>query len=93
MKHARKDYNRIQDPGYTDDKGVFHKIPDDEPVFLIRAQDLCSSFVLLSYAKKAEDLGAKDNIIDSVLRQADRMIEWQSTHKCKCPDMPSGSEQ
>jgi len=31
MKHARPDYNRIQDPE--------NKIPVDEPVFIIRAQD------------------------------------------------------
>ena len=28
MKHARDDYNRIQDPA--------GKIPEDEPVFLLR---------------------------------------------------------
>ena len=31
MIHARDDYNRIQDPA--------GKIPADEPVFLLRAQD------------------------------------------------------
>lgn len=31
MKHARPDYDRIQDP--------INQIPKDEPVFLLRAQD------------------------------------------------------
>lgn len=31
MRHAREDYNRIQDPA--------GKIHEDEPVFLMRAQD------------------------------------------------------
>lgn len=31
MRHARPDYNRFQDPA--------GKVPDDEPVFLLRAQD------------------------------------------------------
>ena len=31
MKHAREDYNRIQDPA--------GKIPENEPVFLLRGQD------------------------------------------------------
>lgn len=31
MKHARPDYDRIQDPA-----GI---IPEDEPVFLLRGQD------------------------------------------------------
>lgn len=32
MIHARPDYNRIQDPE--------NKIPEDEPVFLLRAKTL-----------------------------------------------------
>ena len=38
MIHARKDYNRIQDPA--------QKIPEDEPVFLLRAQDRTAAEVL-----------------------------------------------
>ena len=34
MKHARSDYDRIQDPD--------GKIPANEPVFLIRGQDVCA---------------------------------------------------
>ena len=42
MKHARKDYDRIQDPE--------NKIPDDEPVFLIRGQDTTAPAVLRYWA-------------------------------------------
>jgi len=38
MKHAREDYNRIQDPD--------EKIPDNEPVFLLRGQDVLAPNLL-----------------------------------------------
>lgn len=42
MKHARKDYNRIQDPA-----GL---IPDNEPVFLVRGQDKVGWIVCVVWA-------------------------------------------
>lgn len=42
MKHARLDYNRIQDPD--------GKIPEDEPVMLFRAQDELFAEVCVFYA-------------------------------------------
>ena len=42
MFHARKDYNRIQDPE--------NKIPEDEPVFLLRAQDIVAAEVVRYWA-------------------------------------------
>lgn len=41
MKHARKDYDRFQDPA--------NKIPEDEPVMLFRAQDQYAVDALLGY--------------------------------------------
>lgn len=42
MKHARTDYGRIQDPS-----GL---IPEDEPVFLIRAKDAVSGDAVRAWA-------------------------------------------
>lgn len=42
MKHARKDYDRIQDPA-----GL---IPDNEPVFLVRGQDKMGWIVCVVWA-------------------------------------------
>lgn len=80
MKHAREDYNRIQDPS--------HLIPEDEPVFFVRAQDVTAPFVVLHWAKLAERYGAKENIIQAAIAQAERMVEWQREHGWKVPDMP-----
>ena len=49
MKHARSDYNRIQDPAEL--------IPDNEPVMLFRAQDKHFTSVLRFY----RDIVAADN--------------------------------
>jgi hypothetical protein len=49
MKHAREDYNRIQDP-----EG---KIPVDEPVFLLRGQDRFAATFVRLYGALMESIG------------------------------------
>ena len=77
MKHARPDYDRIQDPA-----GL---IPEDEPVFLIRGQDEIGAFIVRTWASHAEFVGASPEMIKLALDHADRMQEWR-THKV--PDLP-----
>lgn len=80
MIHARKDYDRIQDP--------LGKIPVDEPVFLLRAQDQVAPEVVNFWADLAEMVEADGDIVQHARQQADRMREWQETHAFKIPDMP-----
>ena len=80
MKHARADYNRIQDP-----EG---KIPQDEPVFLIRAQDITAPDVVRYWAQKALAANADGKIVATAMVQAERMQRWQEEHGSKVPDMP-----
>ena len=80
MKHARKDYDRIQDPA--------GKIPENEPVFLIRGQDLAAPVALRAYAMEAHRCGAEPNIIEATLRQTREMEKWQRERALKTPDMP-----
>lgn len=80
MKHAREDYDRIQDPE--------NKIPKDEPVFLIRAQDVTAPDVVRYWAMQAKYKGAKESIVLAARTQADHMVEWQREHNMKIPDMP-----
>lgn len=80
MKHARKDYQRIQDPD--------GKIPEDEPVFLIRGQDLAAPEALRAYALEASRNGASLELINATLRQALAMEKWQREVARKTPDMP-----
>jgi hypothetical protein len=76
MKHARPDYNRIQDPA-----GL---IPDNEPVFLLRGQDQHAAATVRFYADAVEAAGGDIEIVTQSRRQADAMDSWT---KHKAPDM------
>jgi len=81
MLHARQDYQeRIQDSE--------NKIPEDEPVFLIRAQDVNAPEIVRYWAELAENYGAEDNILTAARAHSERMVEWQRQHGMKIPDMP-----
>jgi len=64
MKHARKDYGPIQDP-----RGL---IPDDEPVFLLRAKDRTAAGVVRCWAS----LQPEGILRDLAYIQADEMDAW-----------------
>jgi hypothetical protein len=75
MKHAREGYNRIQDPA--------NKIPEDEPVFLLRAQDSFAAATVRYWAMLAYKYGAPD-LATKAMEQADKMDAWP-VHKT--PDL------
>ena len=80
MLHAREDYQRIQDPS--------GKIPVDEPVFLIRGQDVLGASILRIYAHLASAEGVSSEMIKLTLMQADRMDVWE---RKKVPDLPNNN--
>lgn len=80
MRHARTDYNRIQDPAEI--------IPEDEPVFLIRGKDFAGPDAVRAWADIAELQGAEAHILEAARRQADRMEQYQIDHGGKIADMP-----
>ncbi len=81
MLHARTDYNeRIQDSA-----GL---IPQDEPVFLIRACDTLGPETLQAWATAAEAIGVTPDVIAAVRLHARRMVQWQNRHGFKRPDAP-----
>lgn len=78
MKHARPDYNRIQDPA-----GL---IPADEPVMLFRAQDKHFDRVLRFYRDIVSmDRNCDPNIIEAIERHLVLADAWPVK---KSPDMP-----
>ena len=79
MIHARKDYDRIQDPDEL--------IPDDEPVFLLRGQDVLAPSTLKYWADKLEAAGGDSNMVQIVRDHAQAMYRWQAKHKVKLPDL------
>jgi hypothetical protein len=76
MKHARADYDRIQDPA-----GL---IPDAEPVFLLRGQDRNAAAAVRVWAKLVEDGGGDPAIVSAARDHADAMDAWP---KKKTPDL------
>lgn len=86
MRHARRDYDRIQDPE--------NKIPEDEPVFLLRGQDPLAPELLLRWAAKLRLKGGQPAMARLVEDQAQAMLDWQEEMKNTTgkiphlPDMP-----
>jgi hypothetical protein len=83
MLHARKDYQRIQDP-----EG---RIPELEPVFLLRGQDIFAPELLLHWAVKLRLSGGQPGMAKMVENHAQKMLVWQQKIK-KVPDMPEEEE-
>lgn len=78
MKHARDDYNRIQDP-----EG---KIGADEPVFLIRGQDISGPETLRFWADENVRNGGDLTLSTKAEQWADRMESWQRENGAKPAD-------
>lgn len=66
MKHARPDYDRIQDPA--------NLIPADEPVFLLRGQDETAAKVVRYWAELNRN-GDK-HAVELALSHAYEMDKW-----------------
>jgi hypothetical protein len=66
MKHARPDYDRIQDPA--------GKIPLDEPVFLLRAQDSTAAETVRCWAS----LQPPGILRARAVAHAEAMDRWQT---------------
>jgi hypothetical protein len=73
MKHARPDYMRIQDPE--------NKIPDDEPVFLIRGQDNVSGDTVRAWADLNDSSGGDPELSKRAREHAVLMDEWPTKKK------------
>jgi hypothetical protein len=91
MKHARPDYQRIQDPA-VDDPSLLAPgatpIGADEPVMLFRAQDRHFCGLLADYKARLElDPAASAEIIDAVAAQIREGRAWQAVRGCKTPDL------
>jgi hypothetical protein len=68
MKHARDDYNRIQDPT--------NAIPENEPVFLIRGQDAVSGDAVRHWAQLNDERGGDPELSRRAREQAAKMDAW-----------------
>lgn len=69
MIHAREDYNKI----VQDNSG---RIPEDEPVFLLRAQDKVAADVVRIWAILHRSAGGHAALSSMANNHAERMDKW-----------------
>jgi len=79
MLHARKSYKDIQDPT--------GKIPKEEPVFLIRGQDLAGYAAVRGWIELTRMAGGDPAMLNMVKGHAKKMKAWP---KKKVADLPPG---
>jgi hypothetical protein len=78
MKHARQDYQeKIQAPE--------DMIPADEPVFLLRAQDIHAAATVRYWANRVYAAGGSMDVIQAAHQIAEEMDDWPTK---KAPDLP-----
>jgi len=94
MIHARKDYNRFQDPALKDPSLLGENctpIAEDEPVFLIRGKDKFFYAMLLYYSFltrfEAPEISKK------VQKFAAKCIPWLTSSGGKTPDLPTSTKK
>lgn len=63
-------------------------IPADEPVFLLRGQDMVAPAVVDLWADRAALVGASDEIVSSARTCAAVMRQWQLDRRVQTPDLP-----
>lgn len=72
----------------TKEKGVptFDKALPDEPVFVLRAQDMLAPEIVREWAYRARKEGVDPEKVDAARRVADQMEDWQINNTKKKPD-------
>lgn len=79
-------------PGRPDYEGRIvdrqHRIPDGEPVFLLRAQDEFAPGLVTLWAEHMHARGGDPRLVAMAHEQARRMLAWQHAHGRKVPDLP-----
>ena len=78
MLHARKDYNE----SVQDSTG---RIPEEEPVFLLRGQDILAPGFVRAYAELYLAGGGDERVYFGLIAHADKMDNWQDEVKKKFP--------
>ena len=83
MRHARPDYQgRIVD--------LQHRIPDGEPVFLLRSTDEFAPELVILWAERLVARGGDPRMARMAFDHANAMRAWQRAHGAKVPDLPHG---
>ena len=68
--------------------GCLGRVALDEPVFILRAQDILAPRVVVRWAHLAEQTGSPHDKVGAALQVAKQMADWQANnqHRVKVPD-------
>ena len=63
-------------------------VPDDEPVFVVRAKDATAVELLSYYWLLCQQYGASQAQLDAIRAESQRLMAWQRAHRdeVKVPD-------
>lgn len=97
MKHARPDYDRIQDPALQSPDLLGNgctPFGEDEPVFLIRARDkhfipAMAAYLALLVSEERYD----PPMVQTIAEHIERARKWQLENGTKTPDMPKRARE
>jgi hypothetical protein len=65
---------------------MLDKIADDEPMFLLRAQDMLAPEIVREWAYRAQCEGSPIEKCDEARSCANAQEQWQIAHRRKVPD-------
>jgi hypothetical protein len=68
--------------------GCLGRVAPDEPVFILRAQDILAPRVVVRWAHLAEQAGSPQDKVLGALQLAKQIADWQANngHRVKVPD-------
>lgn len=66
--------------------GCFARAAEDEPLFVLRAQDRAAPAAVRDWAARAFNLGAPEAKVREAMDLAVEMEQWQRSHGFKTPD-------
>jgi hypothetical protein len=69
----------------SDDK-CLEKVADNEPIFVLRAQDILAPRVVRYWARLADQSGVPREKVAEAHKLADWMLDWQEANGAQFPD-------
>lgn len=69
-----------------DATGCLAKAKDDEPLFILRAQDALAPLLVRQWVERAVIAGVPEEKVHEALQLADRMEDWARENGKKVPD-------
>ena len=69
-------------------RGCLDQSPVDEPIFILRAQDILAPRVVVRWAHLADQAGSPQAKVQAALELAKQMADWQANnpYRVKVPD-------